>query len=62
MWLAGYAFSNGMRLKYSEGLIKDNVSIAEEDEKEVFSTLGLTFPMPTEPDVASGKPIWKTNE
>src|SRR5665647_387478 len=28
MWLAGYAFSNDMRLKYSEGLLKDSKAIA----------------------------------
>jgi DNA polymerase (family 10) len=33
MWLAGHAFSKGMRLKYSEGLIKDGVAIAGETEQ-----------------------------
>src|SRR5665647_1779277 len=28
MWLAGYAFSKDMRLKYSEGLLKDSKAIA----------------------------------
>ena len=33
MWLAGYAISKGMRIKYSEGLIKEGSVIAGEDEK-----------------------------
>jgi DNA polymerase/3'-5' exonuclease PolX len=62
MWLASYSISKGMRLKYSEGLIKDNTPIAGKDEKGVFSTLGLPFPLPTEREIVNGKPIWKTNE
>ena len=57
-WLAGYAISKGMRLKYSEGLIKDNVAIAGDDEKGVFSALGLPCPMPTEREIVEGKPTW----
>ena len=34
MWLAGYAISKGMRLKYSEGLIKDELPIAGKTRKE----------------------------
>ncbi len=57
-WLAGYAISKGMRLKYSEGLIKDGRSIAGEDEKEVFSALDLYYPLPTEREVIDAKPLW----
>ncbi|MGA3110441.1 MAG: hypothetical protein ABSE15_00230 [Candidatus Bathyarchaeia archaeon] len=46
MWLAGYAISKGLRIKYSEGLIKDNSIIAGEDEKGVFETLGLSCSLP----------------
>jgi DNA polymerase/3'-5' exonuclease PolX len=62
MWLAGYAISKGMRLKYSEGLIKDVVPIAGEDEKGVFSALGLSCPLPTEREIVDGKPIWMPKE
>ena len=33
MWLAGYAISKGMRIRYSEGLIKDGSVIAGETER-----------------------------
>jgi DNA polymerase/3'-5' exonuclease PolX len=58
MWLAGYAISKGMRLKYSEGLIKDAVTIAGEDEKGVFSALGLPCPLPAEREIVNGKPVF----
>ncbi len=58
MWLAGYAISKGMRLKYSEGLIKDGKPVAGKDEKGVFSTLRLPFPSPTEREIVDGKPAW----
>jgi DNA polymerase/3'-5' exonuclease PolX len=35
-----------MKLKYSEGLIKDGGLIAGKDEKEVFEALGLTYAEP----------------
>jgi DNA polymerase/3'-5' exonuclease PolX len=58
MWLAGFAFSKGMRLKYSEGLIKEGSAIAGEDEKGVFGALGLPYPLPSERETAEGKPVW----
>jgi DNA polymerase/3'-5' exonuclease PolX len=58
MWLAGHAFSKGMRLKYSEGLIKDGVAIAGEIEQGVFAALGLPCPVPSERETVEGKPIW----
>jgi DNA polymerase/3'-5' exonuclease PolX len=58
MWLAGYAISKGMRIKYSEGLIKEGTVIAGEDEMGVFSALGLTYPLPTEREIVDGKPVW----
>ncbi len=58
MWLAGYAISKGMRLKYSEGLIKDNAPIAGEDERGVFSALSLPFPPPAEREIVDGRPVW----
>jgi DNA polymerase/3'-5' exonuclease PolX len=58
MWLAGHAFSKGMRLKYSEGLIKDGGIIAGEDEKAVFSALDLPYPLPYLRETVDGKPVW----
>ncbi|HKM59934.1 MAG TPA: hypothetical protein VJY36_03590 [Candidatus Bathyarchaeia archaeon] len=58
MWLAGYAISKGMRIKYSEGLIKDNNIIAGETEKGVFEALDLSCPLPSEREIVDGKPVW----
>jgi DNA polymerase/3'-5' exonuclease PolX len=58
MWLAGYAISNGMRIKYSEGLIKEGTAIAGEDEKGVFTALGLPYPLPSEREIVNDKPVW----
>ena len=58
MWLAGYAISKGCRLKYSEGLIKDDVAVAGETEESVFSALGLQCPEPQHREVVDGKPAW----
>ena len=57
-WLAAYAITKGMRLKYSEGLIKDGASIAGEDEKGVFAALGLPCPLPNQREIADNKPVW----
>ena len=58
MWLAGYAFSNDMRLKYSEGLLKDSKAIAGETEQGVFDALGLPNPKPSTRETVGGKPVW----
>jgi DNA polymerase/3'-5' exonuclease PolX len=58
MWLAGYAFSKDMRLKYSEGLIKNGTAIAGETEQGVFEALGLPHPLPSQRETAEGKPVW----
>jgi DNA polymerase/3'-5' exonuclease PolX len=58
MWLASLAISKGMRIKYSEGLIKDGNVIAGEDEKEVYEALGLPYPLPHEREIVEGKPAW----
>jgi DNA polymerase (family X) len=62
MWLAGHAFSKGMRLKYSEGLIKDGVAIAGETEQGVFDALCLPYTLPTQREIADNKPIWMPPE
>jgi len=62
VWLAGCAISKGMRIKYSEGLIKDNKAIAGETEKGVFETLGLPYPLPSEREILEGKPVWMPPE
>src|SRR5665647_22471 len=62
MWLAGYAISKGMRIKYSEGLIKDNKAIAEETEKGVFEALDLSYPLPSQREMVDSKPVWMPPE
>ena len=62
VWLAGCAISKGMRIKYSEGLIKDNSAIAGETEKGVFEALGLSCPLPAEREIVEGKPVWMPAE
>jgi DNA polymerase/3'-5' exonuclease PolX len=62
MWLAAYAISKGMRLKYSEGLINGNTAIAGEDEKGVFTALGLPYPLPSEREIVENKPVWLTTQ
>ena len=57
-WLAGYAISKGMRLKYSEGLIQNGKPIAGTDEKGVFEALGLPCPQPTQREIVDNKPVW----
>ncbi len=58
MWLASYALSQGFRLKYSEGLIKDEVAVAGASEESVFAALGLKCPEPQFREVIEGKPAW----
>ena len=62
MWLAGYAISKGMRIKYSEGLIKDNKAIAGETEKGVFEALDLPYPLPSQREMVDSKPVWMPPE
>jgi DNA polymerase/3'-5' exonuclease PolX len=62
MWLAGYAISKGMRIKYSEGLVKDGVVVAGETEEGVFTALELPCPVPSEREVVDGKPVWQKEE
>ena len=58
MWLAGYAISKGFRLKYSEGLLKDDVAVAGESEESVFGALGLPCSRAEEREIVNGKPVW----
>jgi DNA polymerase/3'-5' exonuclease PolX len=58
MWLAGYAISKGMRIKYSEGLIKEGMTVAGETEQGVFEALGLPYPLPSEREIVDSKPVW----
>ncbi len=62
MWLAGVAISKGMRLKYSEGLIKDGKAIAGETEEGVFGALGFPFPPATGREILESKPFWMATE
>ncbi|MGD0449998.1 MAG: hypothetical protein ABSA79_02940 [Candidatus Bathyarchaeia archaeon] len=58
MWLAGNAISKGFRLKYSEGLMKDEVAVAGETEESVFTALDLPCPEPQLREIIDGKPVW----
>jgi DNA polymerase (family 10) len=58
MWLAGYSISKGFRLKYSEGLMKDEVAVAGETEESVFTALDLPCPEPQIREIADGNPVW----
>ncbi len=57
-WLASLAISKGMRIKYSEGLTKDNNVIAGETEQSVFHALGLPTPEPPQREIVDDKPVW----
>ena len=61
MWLAAYAISKGMRIRYSEGLIKEGKVIAGETEKGVFEALGLPTPSPSQREIVENKPVWMPN-
>jgi DNA polymerase (family X) len=62
VWLASYAISKDMRLKYSQGLLKDGVVVAGESEEGMFSALGLPCPEPKEREVVNGKPLWSKSK
>jgi DNA polymerase (family 10) len=62
MWLASYALSKGMRIKYSEGLIKDGIAVAGETEQGVFEALGLPYPLPSQREIVDSKPVWMPPE
>jgi DNA polymerase (family 10) len=58
MWLAGNAITKGFRLKYSEGLMKDDVTVAGETEESVFTALDLPCPEPQLREIIDAKPVW----
>jgi DNA polymerase/3'-5' exonuclease PolX len=58
IWLNNYARKNGFRIKYSEGLLKNNKPVAGKTEKGVFEALGLHVPKPEEREIVDGKPVW----
>lgn len=58
MWLAAYTIAQGMRLKYSQGLIKDDKVVAGETEQSVFEAIGLPYPPPTQREITNEKPMW----
>ena len=57
-WLASLAISKGMRIKYSQGLVKDDFVIAGETEQSVFEALGLPIPEPPQREIVGNKPVW----
>jgi DNA polymerase (family X) len=58
-FLASYALTNGFRLKYSEGLLKDEQLVAGETEESIFNALGLPCPKPEEREIVDGRPMWQ---
>jgi len=59
VWLAGYAQSKGYRLKYSAGLMKDNIEVAGVTEESVFAALSLPCPVPEKREIVNGKSLWE---
>jgi DNA polymerase (family 10) len=62
MWMAGYANSKGMRLQYSQGLMKDGKALAGEDEKGVFEAIGLPCPVPEKREIINSEPAWRSSQ
>jgi len=56
-WLAALAISKGMRIKYSEGLTKNDNVVAGETEQSVFEALGLQYPAPSQREIIDDKPM-----
>lgn len=50
-----------MRIRYSEGLIKDGMAVAGETEQGVFEALGLPCPLPSEREIVDSKPVLDAN-
>lgn len=61
-WLACHAMSMDLRIKYSQGLLKEGKVIAGADEEGVFAALGLPCPVPPEREISESSPIWLTKE
>ena len=61
IYLAGYATQRGMRLKYSQGLIKEGQPIAGRTEQEVFKSLELPYVEPIKREIVDKKPAWMKN-
>ncbi len=59
MWLAAQAFAKGMRLKYSQGLLKEGTAVAGAEETGVFAALGLPCPEPADREIVEDRPIWQ---
>jgi DNA polymerase (family X) len=60
-WLASYSLSKGFRLKYSDGLMKNDQVVAGKTEDSIFLALGLPYPKPEDREVSNNKPIWLTD-
>jgi len=46
MWLAQFAIFKGMRIKFSQGLLKDEFVVAGETEQSIFEALELPYKEP----------------
>ncbi len=51
MWLAQFAISKGMRIKFNQGLLKDELVVAGETEESVFEALELPYKKPEEREI-----------
>ena len=51
MWLAQFAISKGMRIKFSQGLLKDELVVAGETEESIFEALELPYKKPEEREI-----------
>ena len=51
MWLAQFAISKGMRIKFSQGLLKDKLVVAGETEESIFEALELPYKKPEEREI-----------
>ena len=62
MWLAQLAISKGMRIKYSQGLLKDGQVVAGKTEESVFEALDLPYTEPEEREIVTKDTIQKNGE
>jgi len=59
IYLAKLAIRKGMRIKYSQGIVKGKKVIASVTETNIFRALGLPFIEPELREIVKGKPVWE---
>ena len=62
MWLAQLSSSKGMRIKYSQGLLKDGKMVAGKTEKEIFDALDLPYTEPEKREIVTKDTIQQNGE